>query len=90
VRQDVLQGCRALCRRRIALRDLDRLASAVRMRLLVLGGTAWLGRCIAAAAVERGHQVTCLARGESGAVPPGAAFTHGDRDGLSAYREVAR
>ena len=60
------------------------------MRLLVLGGTAWLGRCIAAAAVERGHHVTCLARGESGAVPPGAAFTRADRDGPGAYREVAR
>src|SRR5262247_2723179 len=60
------------------------------MRLLVLGGTAWLGRCIAAAAVERGHHVTCLARGESGAVPPGAVFTRADRDGPGAYREVAR
>src|SRR5215510_1935497 len=60
------------------------------MRLLVLGGTAWLGRCIAATAVERGHHVTCLARGESGAIPPGAAFTRVDRDGPGAYREVAR
>jgi nucleoside-diphosphate-sugar epimerase len=60
------------------------------MRLLVLGGTAWLGLCIATAAVERGHHVTCLARGESGAAPPGAAFTRADRDGTGAYREVAR
>jgi nucleoside-diphosphate-sugar epimerase len=60
------------------------------MKLLVLGGTAWLGRCIAATAVERGHRVTCLARGESGAAPPGAAFTWADRDDTGAYREVAR
>jgi nucleoside-diphosphate-sugar epimerase len=58
------------------------------MRLLVLGGTAWLGRYIAATGVERGYHVTCLARGESGAVPPGAAFTRADRDGSGAYREV--
>lgn len=60
------------------------------MRLLILGGTAWLGRCIATTAVERGHRVTCLARGESGAVPPGAAFTRSDRDGAGACRKVAR
>lgn len=60
------------------------------MRLLVLGGTAWLGRYIAATAVERGHRVTCLARGESGAAPPGTAFTRADRDGDGAYHEVAR
>src|SRR5215472_18096982 len=59
------------------------------MRLLVLGGTAWLGRCIATAAVERGLRVTCLARGESGTAPPGVAFTRADRDGTGAYREVA-
>jgi nucleoside-diphosphate-sugar epimerase len=60
------------------------------MRLLVLGGTAWLGRSIATTAVERGHRVSCLARGESGDVPPGAVFTRADRDGADAYREVAR
>jgi 2'-hydroxyisoflavone reductase len=60
------------------------------MRLLVLGGTAWLGRYIATTAVERGHRVTSLARGESGAAPPGAGFTRADRDGTGAYREVAR
>jgi nucleoside-diphosphate-sugar epimerase len=60
------------------------------MRLLVLGRTAWLGRHITATAVERGHRVTCLARGESGVPPPGAAFTRADRDGTGAYREVTR
>jgi len=60
------------------------------MRLLVLGGTAWLGRFIATTAVERGHHVTCLARGASGAAPPGVAFTRADRDGPDAYREVGR
>lgn len=58
------------------------------MRFLVLGGTAWLGGQIAATALERGHQVACLARGESGSVPNGAVFVHSDRDRPDAYAEV--
>jgi nucleoside-diphosphate-sugar epimerase len=60
------------------------------MRLLVLGGTAWLGGYIATIALERGHHVTCLARGESGDVPYGVDFKRADRDTPHAYREVVR
>jgi 2'-hydroxyisoflavone reductase len=60
------------------------------MRLLVLGGTAWLGGYIATIALERGHIVTCLARGESGVAPRGANFKLADRDDPDAYREVTR
>ncbi|MFC7491282.1 MULTISPECIES: NAD-dependent epimerase/dehydratase family protein [unclassified Knoellia] len=50
------------------------------MRLLVLGGTAMLGRAVAEQAVADGHEVTCLARGVAGAVPEGVQWVQGDRD----------
>src|SRR5690349_4964986 len=50
------------------------------MRLLILGGTQFLGRAIAAHACASGHDVTCAARGIAGAAPPGARFIRIDRD----------
>jgi len=50
------------------------------MRLLILGGTQFLGRTIAIDACAAGHAVTCAARGLSGAVPAGARFVKIDRD----------
>jgi nucleoside-diphosphate-sugar epimerase len=50
------------------------------MRLLVLGGTQFLGRHVAEAALERGHDVATFTRGVSGAPPDGARPLHGDRD----------
>ncbi|MDK1327404.1 NAD-dependent epimerase/dehydratase family protein [Arthrobacter sp. zg-Y1143] len=59
------------------------------MKLLILGGTAWLGHRTALAAAAEGHQVTCAARGISGAPPSGAAFLAIDRDADDGLAEAA-
>jgi len=59
------------------------------MELLILGGTQWLGRELAAAALARGHRVTCLARGEAGEAAEGAEFVRADRSEPGAYDDVA-
>jgi nucleoside-diphosphate-sugar epimerase len=50
------------------------------MRLLVLGGTSFLGRHVATAALDRGHDVATFTRGVSGHPPEGAHALRGDRD----------
>jgi nucleoside-diphosphate-sugar epimerase len=59
------------------------------MRILILGGTAFLSAEIARQAVADGHNVTCLARGSTAAPPAGSRWIKGDRsEGTAAYAEA--
>ncbi|MBA2811794.1 NAD-dependent epimerase/dehydratase family protein [Streptomyces sp. KM273126] len=59
------------------------------MRLLVLGGTEFVGRAVVESALRRGWEVTVFHRGRH-APPPGVRSLHGDRtadDGLAALAD---
>ena len=57
------------------------------MKILILGGTAWLGNTVARTAAAAGHEVTCLARGT--AVPDGVRLIRADRDDDAGLAPVA-
>ena len=59
------------------------------MRLLILGGTGFIGPAQVRCALARGHAVTVFHRGQTGpgTLPAGVETLHGDRDGpLDALR----
>ena len=58
------------------------------MNILLLGGTAFLGREIARSFLSSGHTVTCVARGSAPA-PVGATLAKVDRDEDDALRPVS-
>lgn len=49
------------------------------MRLLVLGGTRFVGRAVVEDALARGWEVTALHRGQTGSLPNGVETRHADR-----------
>ncbi|MFC5663431.1 NAD-dependent epimerase/dehydratase family protein [Kitasatospora misakiensis] len=57
------------------------------MKILLLGGSSFLGRAYASQALTRGHQVTTFNRGRTAADLPGVEAVHGDRD---AAEDLAR
>ena len=60
------------------------------MRILILGGTAFLSAEIARQAAAAGHDVTCLARGSAATPPDGTAWLQADRtDGRLAYEKAS-
>jgi 2'-hydroxyisoflavone reductase len=58
------------------------------VRLLVLGGTGFLGATVCREARAAGHEVTAVARGVSGRVPEGVRWVQADRDREDALAEV--
>ena len=59
------------------------------MRLLVLGGTRFLGRAIVDDASSRGYDVTTFSRGLSGHPRPGAEPLRGDRTSADDLRQLS-
>jgi nucleoside-diphosphate-sugar epimerase len=59
------------------------------LRILVIGGTGFIGPYVVHALVERGHEVTVLHRGSTAVeLPAGVQHLHGDRADLAAHGQV--
>jgi nucleoside-diphosphate-sugar epimerase len=59
------------------------------VRLLILGGSWFVGRVVVEEAVRRGLQVTVFNRGRSGTVPAAAEQVHGDREDAADLKRLA-
>jgi 2'-hydroxyisoflavone reductase len=59
------------------------------MKLLIIGGTSFLGRAAAEAALRRGDTVTTFNRGRSGVDVEGVEAVRGDRDDDAALAQLA-
>jgi 2'-hydroxyisoflavone reductase len=57
------------------------------MRILILGGTVFLGRHVVAEALARGHELTLYSRGKHGTVPEGVEHVRGDRADVTPLRD---
>ena len=59
------------------------------MKILVIGGSVFLGRAIVDEALRRGHEVTTFNRGRSGTDLPGVEAVRGDRESTDDLRRLA-
>ncbi|MFB6888668.1 NAD-dependent epimerase/dehydratase family protein [Kitasatospora sp. NPDC056327] len=59
------------------------------MKILLLGGSSFLGRAYASEALARGHEVTTFNRGRTAADLPGVEAVHGDRDSAGDLARLA-
>jgi len=59
------------------------------VRILILGGSRFLGRAFAAEALAAGHQVTVFNRGKSGPDLPGVQAVRGDRENPADLERLA-
>jgi 2'-hydroxyisoflavone reductase len=59
------------------------------MRLLILGGSAFLGRAVAAGALAAGHDVTVFNRGRTAPDVPGVQAVRGDREAKEDLERLA-
>ncbi|MER6511135.1 NAD-dependent epimerase/dehydratase family protein [Nonomuraea sp. NPDC001636] len=59
------------------------------MKILLIGGTGFLGRAIAEEALARGHEVTTFNRGQSGGDVPGVETVRGDRESVADLERLA-
>jgi nucleoside-diphosphate-sugar epimerase len=58
------------------------------MRVLVLGGTRFIGPLVVKRLIAQGHKVTVFHRGQTeAALPPGVQHLHGDRQRFADFRE---
>lgn len=67
-----------------------RVAEDERVRILVLGGSRFLGRAFAAEALSAGHHVSVFNRGRSGADLPGVQAIRGDRENPADLDRLSR
>src|SRR5882672_8287445 len=59
------------------------------MRVLIIGGSRFLGRAVAVEALAAGHEVTVFNRGRSGPDIPGVEAVRGDRESAADLSRLA-